>query len=54
MSDPVEGRFATVLVRVSDIQPAVNRSFADVKDQVKDKLAAKKATEQLQSKLDQV
>jgi peptidyl-prolyl cis-trans isomerase D len=54
VSDPVEGRFATVLVRVSDIQPAVNRSFADVKDQVKDKLAAKKASEQLQSKLDQV
>ena len=54
VSDPIEGRFATVLVRVSDIQPAVNRSFADVKDQVKDKLAAKKATEQLQSQLDQV
>jgi peptidyl-prolyl cis-trans isomerase D len=54
VSDPIEGRFATVLVRVSDIQPAVNRSFADVKDQVKDKLAAKKASEQLQSQLDQV
>jgi peptidyl-prolyl cis-trans isomerase D len=54
VSDPVEGRFATVLVRVSDIQPAVNRSFADVKDQVKDKLATKKASEQLQAKLDQV
>ena len=45
VSDPVEGRFATVLVRASDIQPAVNRTFADVKDQVKDKLAAKKAAE---------
>jgi peptidyl-prolyl cis-trans isomerase D len=54
VSDPIEGRFATVLVRVSDIQPAVNRSFADVKDQVKDKLATKKASEQLQAKLDQV
>jgi peptidyl-prolyl cis-trans isomerase D len=54
VSDPIEGRFATVLVRVSDIQPAVNRSFADVKDQVKDKVAAKKASEQLQAKLDQV
>jgi len=37
VSDPVEGRFATVLLRVSDIQPAVNRTFPDVKDQVKDK-----------------
>ncbi len=54
VSDPIEGRFATVLVRVSDIQPAVNRSFADVKDQVKDKVATKKASEQLQSQLDQV
>jgi peptidyl-prolyl cis-trans isomerase D len=54
VSDPIEGRFATVLVRVSDIQPAVNRSFADVKDQVKDKVATKKASELLQSQLDQV
>jgi peptidyl-prolyl cis-trans isomerase D len=54
VSDPIEGRFATVLVRVSDIQPAVNRSFADVKDQVKDKVATKKASDQLQSQLDQV
>ena len=45
VSDPVEGRFATVLLRVSDIQPAVNRTFADVKDQVKDKLATKKAAD---------
>lgn len=54
VSDPVEGRFATVLVRVTDIQPAVTRSFADVKNDVKDKLATKKAEEQLQSLLDQV
>ncbi len=54
VSDPVEGRFATVLLRVSDIQPAVNRTFADVKDQVKDKLATSKAEAQLQTLLDQV
>jgi peptidyl-prolyl cis-trans isomerase D len=53
VSDPVEGRFATVLLRVSDIQPAVNRTFADVKDQVKDKVATTKATAQLQTLLDQ-
>ena len=46
VSDPVEGRFTTVLLRVSDIQPAVNRTFADVKDQVKDKVATKKAQAQ--------
>ncbi len=54
VSDPVEGRFATVLLRVTDIQPAVDRTFADVKSEVKDKLATKKAEEQLQSMLDQV
>lgn len=54
VSDPVEGRFATVLVRVTDIQPAVARTFADVKAEVKDRLATKKAGEQLQSLLDQV
>ena len=54
VSDPVEGRFATVLLRVSDIQPAVNRTFADVKDQVKDKVATTKAEAQLQAQLDQV
>jgi peptidyl-prolyl cis-trans isomerase D len=54
VSDPVEGRFATVLLRVTDIQPAVDRTFADVKTQVKDKLATKKAEGQLQSVLDQV
>ncbi len=54
ISDPVEGRFATVLVRVNDIQPGVNRTFDDVKTQVKDKLATQKAQEQLQTQLDQV
>lgn len=54
ISDPVEGRFATVLVRVTDIQPAVNRTFNDVKDQVRDKVATKKAEAQLQTLLDQV
>jgi peptidyl-prolyl cis-trans isomerase D len=54
VSDPVEGRFATVLLRVSDIQPAVNRTFADVKDQVKDKVAATKASEQIQDKVDHI
>ena len=45
VSDVVEGRFATVLLRVSDIQPAITRTLADVKDQVRDKLAIKKARE---------
>ncbi len=54
VSDPVEGRFATVLLRVTDIQPKVDRTFADVKNEVKDKLATTKAEAQLQTLLDQV
>jgi peptidyl-prolyl cis-trans isomerase D len=54
VSDVVEGRFATVLLRVTDIQPAVSRTLDDVKDQVRDKLATKKAQAQLQSLIDQV
>lgn len=54
VSDVVEGRFATVLVRVTDIEPAVNRTLADVKDQVRDKLAKQKAEAKMQSILDEV
>jgi peptidyl-prolyl cis-trans isomerase D len=54
VSDVVEGRFATVLVRASDIVPAVNRTLADVKDQVRDKLATSKAGKELQGQLDLV
>jgi peptidyl-prolyl cis-trans isomerase D len=54
VSDPIEGRFATVLVRVSAIEPAVNRTLADVKDQVRDEIAKTKAQAQMQSLIDQV
>lgn len=54
ISDVVDGRFATVLLRVSAIEPAVTHTLDDVKDQVRDKLAAKKAQAQLQSLIDQV
>lgn len=54
VSDPIEGRFTTVLARVTDIQPAVTRTFVDVKSDVKDEVASKKAQEQLQPLLDQV
>ena len=43
-----------MLLRVTDIQPAVTRTLADVKDQVRDKLARTKAEAQLQTLLDQV
>lgn len=43
VSDPVEGRFATVLLRVTAIEPGVTKSLDDVKAQVRDKLAGEKA-----------
>jgi peptidyl-prolyl cis-trans isomerase D len=54
VSDVVDGRFATVLLRVTDIQPAVTRSLDDVKGEVRAKLARKQAQEQLQTIIDQV
>jgi peptidyl-prolyl cis-trans isomerase D len=54
ISDVVEGRFATVLLRVTAIEPAVNKTLADVKDEVRGKLAEQQARAQLQSYIDQV
>ena len=53
-SDVVDGRFATVIVRVTQIEPGTTRSLADVKDQVRDKLATDKAHSDLQNKRDEV
>ena len=54
VSDVVEGRFATVLLRVTAIEPAVTHSLADVKGEVRDKLAKQKAQQKLQTLLDEV
>ena len=53
-SDVVQGRFATVLLRVTQIEPGVTRTLNDVKDQVKDKIAAEKARTGLSKKRDAV
>lgn len=54
VSDVVEGRFATVLLRVTQIEPGTTRTLADVKDQVTDKLATAKARAQIQEKHDEI
>jgi peptidyl-prolyl cis-trans isomerase D len=54
VSDVVEGRFATVLLRVTDIQPAVLRTFDEVKDQVRDNLAKQKANAKMQDLHDEI
>ncbi len=53
-SDVVEGRFATVILRVTQIEPGVTRTLADVKDQVRDKLATEKAKSDMQNKHDEI
>jgi peptidyl-prolyl cis-trans isomerase D len=53
-SDVVEGRFATVILRVTQIEPGVTHTLADVKDQVRDRLATDKARNDLQNKRDEI
>lgn len=53
-SDVIDGRFATVIVRVTQIEPGTMKTLADVKDQVRDKLANDKVHGDLQSKRDDV
>ncbi len=53
-SDVVEGRFATVIVRVTQIEPGKLQTLEGVKDQVKDRLATEKAKTELQKKRDEI
>jgi peptidyl-prolyl cis-trans isomerase D len=54
LSEPVEGRFATVLVRAIEIQEGKESTFDEVKDQVRDKLAAERAQGLIQEHYDLV
>jgi peptidyl-prolyl cis-trans isomerase D len=54
VSDVVEGQFATVLIRTTNIEPAVERTLDQVKTQVRDKIARQKAEAKLQSVIDEV
>jgi peptidyl-prolyl cis-trans isomerase D len=53
-SDVVEGKFTTVIVRVTQIEPGKTETFESVKDKVRDKLAAEKAKGEMQKKRDEV
>lgn len=54
VSGVVEGRFATVLVKVTEIQPGKQRTLEEVKDQVRDQLAADRAGTELNRLHDEV
>jgi peptidyl-prolyl cis-trans isomerase D len=49
LSQPVDGQFATVLLRVSEIVPGKQRSFEDVKGEISARLAEERANLELQA-----
>lgn len=54
VSDVVEGRFATVLLQVNEIQPGRQKPFDEVKGEIKDRIAKERAAEQVQKLHDQI
>jgi peptidyl-prolyl cis-trans isomerase D len=54
ISEVIEGRFATVLIRVIEIEPGRQSTFEETKEKVRDKLATAKATTLLQERVDLV
>ena len=54
ISDVIEGRFATVLVRAVEITPGKESTFEEVKEKVRDKLAGERAQALIQERFDLV
>ncbi len=54
LSDVVEGRFATVLLRAIEISPGKESTFDEVKESVRDKLAGERAQGLIQERFDLV
>jgi peptidyl-prolyl cis-trans isomerase D len=48
LSKPVEGQFATVLLRVEEIVPGKQRTFEEVKGEIRDRLADERAGQEIQ------
>lgn len=53
-SDVVEGRFATVVLRVGEIIPGKTKTLDDVKGEIRDRLAVERAAPEIQKLHDQV
>jgi peptidyl-prolyl cis-trans isomerase D len=54
LSEPVDGQFATVLVRVTEIVPGKQRTFEEVKGEIGDRLTEERANQELQNLHDTV
>ena len=48
VSEVVEGRFTTVLLKVTEVQPGRKRTFEEVKEEVRDRIASERAAQQIQ------
>lgn len=53
-SATIEGDLGVSIVRVKEIEPAVKKTLADVRDEIKDRLALEKANAELQNLYDKV
>jgi peptidyl-prolyl cis-trans isomerase D len=49
LSKPVEGQFALVLLRVGEIVPGKQKTFDEVKSEIKDRLAEERAAQEIQT-----
>jgi len=54
LSKPVEGQFSVVLLRISEIEGGKQRTFDEVRPEIRDTIAAERVGQQLQSLHDQV
>lgn len=54
LSKPVEGQFSVVLLRVSEITPGKQRTFADVRNEVVDGIKNERASEEIRTLHDKV
>jgi peptidyl-prolyl cis-trans isomerase D len=49
LSKPIEGQFAIVLVRVTEIAPGKQRSYEEVKGEIKDRMAEERVSQEMQA-----
>ena len=54
LSQPVEGQFSVVLLRVTEIEPGKQRTFDEVKGEIRDRIAGERVGQKLQALHDRV
>lgn len=54
VSDPIDGQFSTVILRVTAIEPEVVKSFDEIKEQLRSEIARQRAEDKLLTLHDQI